>query len=129
MSHVFFTSGGSESADSALRLARAFHLAEGRPERWKVIGRHPSYHGTTLGALAAGSHSGRRAGYEPMLLDFPKVPWDNAGAVVDTIEREDPATISAFLFEPITGAAGGASKRRTSTRAPSPMCVIGTGSC
>ena len=54
MGHVFFTSGGSESADSAVRLARAFHVANGRPERWKVIGRHPSYHGITLGALAAG---------------------------------------------------------------------------
>ena len=56
MGHVFFTSGGSESADSAIRLARAYHLACGRPERWKVVGRHPSYHGLTLGALAAGSH-------------------------------------------------------------------------
>ena len=55
----------------------------GRPERWKVIGRHPSYHGLTLGALAVGSHSGRRAGYEPLLLDFPKVPWDDAAAVAE----------------------------------------------
>ena len=46
------------------------------------------------------------AGYEPLLLDMPKVPWDDADAVVATIEREDPATIAAFLFEPITGAAG-----------------------
>jgi adenosylmethionine-8-amino-7-oxononanoate aminotransferase len=57
MGNVFFTSGGSESADSALRLARATHLASGRPERGKVIGRHPSYHGITLGALAATSRS------------------------------------------------------------------------
>ncbi len=106
MGHVFFTSGGSESADSALRLARAWHVARGNPERWKVIGRHPSYHGITLGAMAAGSHSGRRAGYEPLLLDFPKVPWDDAGALADTIEREGPETIAAFVFEPITGAAG-----------------------
>ena len=106
MGNVFFTSGGSESADSAMRLARADHVAAGRPERWKVVGRHPSYHGITLGAMAAGSHSARRAGYEPLLLDLPKVPWDDAGALVETIEREDPATIAAFLFEPITGAAG-----------------------
>jgi adenosylmethionine-8-amino-7-oxononanoate aminotransferase len=107
MEHVFFTTGGSESADSALRLARAAHLARGRTERWKVIGRHPSYHGITLGAMAAGSHSLRRAGYEPLLLDFPKVPWDDADALVDAIEREGPDTIAGFLFEPITGAAGG----------------------
>jgi adenosylmethionine-8-amino-7-oxononanoate aminotransferase len=105
--HVFFTSGGSEAADSALRLARAYQVASGRPRRWKVIGRHPSYHGITVGAIAAGSHDGRRAGYEPLLLDFPKVPWDDPDAVVKVIEREDPSTIAGFLFEPITGAAGG----------------------
>jgi adenosylmethionine-8-amino-7-oxononanoate aminotransferase len=104
--HVFFTSGGSESGDSALRLARAYHLACGRPERWKVIGRHPSYHGMTLGTMSVASHSGRRAGYEPMLLEFPKVPWDDPDAVVKVIEQEDPATIAGFLFEPVTGAAG-----------------------
>jgi adenosylmethionine-8-amino-7-oxononanoate aminotransferase len=106
MEHVFFTTGGSESADSALRLARAAHVARGRPRRWKVIGRHPSYHGITLGAMAVGSHSARRAGYEPMLLDFPKVPWDDADALVEAIEREGPETIAGFVFEPITGAAG-----------------------
>jgi adenosylmethionine-8-amino-7-oxononanoate aminotransferase len=106
MGNVFFTSGGSESADSALRLARAHHVAAGRPERWKVVGRHPSYHGITLASMAVGSHSGRRDGYEPLLLDFPKVPWDDADAAVEIIEREDPSTIAAFLFEPIIGAAG-----------------------
>lgn len=104
--HVFFTSGGSESADSAIRLARAYQLSVGRPERWKVVGRHPSYHGMTLGSLAMGSHSSRRAGYEPLLLEFPKVPWDDADAVVRLIEQEDPATIAGFVFEPVTGAAG-----------------------
>ena len=67
--HVFFTSGGSESTDSALRLARAYQVAKGRTDRWKVIGRHPSYHGMTLGTMAAASHLGRQKGYEPMLID------------------------------------------------------------
>jgi adenosylmethionine-8-amino-7-oxononanoate aminotransferase len=107
MGHVFFTSGGSESADSAIRLARAYHLACGRPERWKVVGRHPSYHGLTLGALAVGSHRTRRAGFEPILPDFPHVPWDDAAALEALIESEGAETIAAFLFEPITGAAGG----------------------
>ncbi len=106
MGHVFFTSGGSESADSAIRLARAYHVGRGRSERWKVIGRHPSYHGLTLGALAAGSHVPRRREYEPLLVDFPHVPWDDADALAAVIEREDPATIAGFVFEPITGAAG-----------------------
>ena len=106
MGHVFFTSGGSESADSAIRLARAYHLACGRPERWKVVGRHPSYHGLTLGALAVGSHRNRRAGFEPILPDFPHVPWDDAAALEELVEREGDS-IAAFVFEPITGAAGG----------------------
>ena len=103
---VFFTSGGSESIDSSLRLARAYQLAMGRPDRWKVIGRHPSFHGMTLGTMAAGSHSGRIAGYEPLLLPFPKVPWNDPDAVREVFQREDPATIAAFVAEPITGAAG-----------------------
>lgn len=105
--HVFFTSGGSESTDSALRLARAYQVAKGRPDRWKVIGRHPSYHGMTIGTMAAASHTGRQAGYEPLLLPFPKVPWDDPEQVLKVIEQEDPATIAGFIAEPITGAAGG----------------------
>jgi len=107
MGHVFFTSGGSESADSAIRLARAYHVACGRPERWKVVGRHPSYHGLTLGALALGSHRNRRAGFEPILPAFPHVPWDDAAALEALIEAEGADSIAAFVFEPITGAAGG----------------------
>jgi adenosylmethionine-8-amino-7-oxononanoate aminotransferase len=104
--HVFFTSGGSESTDSALRLARAYQVAKGRPGRWKVVGRHPSYHGMTLGTIAVASHTARQAGFEPLLLPFPKVPWDDPEAVVRIIEQEDPATIAGFIAEPITGAAG-----------------------
>lgn len=103
---VFFTSGGSESTDSALRLARAYQLGKGRPDRWKIIGRHPSYHGMTLATMAAASHTGRQAGYEPVLLPFPKVAWNDPQSVIDTFEREDPATIAGFIAEPITGAAG-----------------------
>jgi adenosylmethionine-8-amino-7-oxononanoate aminotransferase len=104
---VFFTSGGSESTDSSIRLARAYQVAKGRPGRWKVIGRHPSYHGMTIGTMAAASHSGRQLGYEPLLLPFPKVAWDDPADVLRVIEREDPATIAGFIAEPITGAAGG----------------------
>ena len=104
--HVFFTSGGSESTDSALRLARAYQLAKGRPDRWKVVGRHPSYHGMTLATMAAASHTGRQAGYEPLLLPLPKVPWNDPEQVRVVIEREDPGTIAGFIAEPMTGAAG-----------------------
>jgi adenosylmethionine-8-amino-7-oxononanoate aminotransferase len=106
MAHVFFTSGGSESTDSAIRLARAYQLGKGRPERWKVVGRHPSYHGMTTGTMAVASHSARQKGYEPLLLPFPKVPWDDPAQVRAIIEKEDPSTIAGFIAEPITGAAG-----------------------
>lgn len=105
-SHLFFTSGGSESTDSALRLARVYQRAKGRPGRWKVIGRHPSYHGMTLGTLSVASHSSRRAPYEGMLLPFPHVPWDDVEAVERAFVQEDPDTIAGFIAEPITGAAG-----------------------
>ena len=107
LSQVFFTSGGSESTDSAIRLVRAYQVGKGRPDRWKVIGRHPSYHGLTIGSMAVASHSVRQSGYEPLLLPFPKVPWNDAEAVAKIIEQEDPATIAGFIAEPITGAAGG----------------------
>ena len=106
MSHVFFTSGGSESTDSALRLARAYQVGKGRADRWKVIGRHPSYHGMTTGTMAVASHLGRQKGFEPLLLPFPKVPWDDPEAVLAVVEQHDPATIAGFIVEPITGAAG-----------------------
>jgi adenosylmethionine-8-amino-7-oxononanoate aminotransferase len=103
--NVFFTSGGSESADSALRLTRAYQVAKGRPERWKVAGRHPSYHGITLGAISVASHTARQAGYEPLLLDFPKVSW-NDPADVERLFAEHGDELAGFFFEPVTGASG-----------------------
>lgn len=103
-----FTSGGSESVDTALRLARQHHLSAGRTERWRVIGRRPSYHGVTLGALAAGGHDARRAGFEPLLPDFRHVPWDDAEALDATIREVGVDTVSAFIAEPIVGSSAGA---------------------
>jgi hypothetical protein len=74
LTRVGFTSGGSESVEAAIRLARQHHVAAGRPERWKIIGRDLSYHGITLAALSAGGHATRRKGLEPLLLDFPRAP-------------------------------------------------------
>ncbi|MEQ1703493.1 MAG: aminotransferase class III-fold pyridoxal phosphate-dependent enzyme, partial [Ilumatobacteraceae bacterium] len=103
---VRMCTSGTEATMSAIRLARAYQVAKGRESRWKVIGRHPSYHGMTIGTMAVASHSGRQKGYEPLLLPFPKVPWDDPEQVLKVIEQEDPATIAGFIAEPITGAAG-----------------------
>lgn len=122
---VFPVSGGSEAVETALKAARAFHLARGEPDRSIVIGRDLSYHGNTRGALDV---SGRRALREPYL------PWlDQAGRVPgvleyrcpnpthpdrcagwhaeqldETIVRLGPQTVAAFIAEPIGGAASGA---------------------
>ncbi|MCP5025588.1 MAG: aspartate aminotransferase family protein [Actinomycetia bacterium] len=103
-----FVSGGSESVDLAVRIARTHHLAAGRGSRWKTIGRDVAYHGSTLSGLSVGAHDRRRTGLEPMLTELPKSPWLDPDALAKVIEYEDPDTISAFIGEPITGAAGGA---------------------
>ena len=105
---VFLASGGSEANDSAIRLARLYHLANGDPGRWKVIGRSPSYHGSTLATLAAGHHRARRDGFDPFLSEWPKTPWNDAKAVEAAIQAAGPETVSAFIAEPVIGAAGGA---------------------
>jgi adenosylmethionine-8-amino-7-oxononanoate aminotransferase len=124
VSAVFFTSGGSEANESAVKLAVQYWAVRGRPAKWKVIGRQPSYHGNTLGALALGWHAGRRRRYGPLLLSLPHVPAPNqyrgcaccdggctlacAGALEETIEREGAESVAAFIAEPVIGAAGGA---------------------
>ncbi len=125
LTRAFFTSGGSESVDAAIRLARQHHLSSGRPGRWKVIGRDLSYHGVTLATLAVGGHSKRRKGFEPWLPELPKIPACYclrcplgktypscevacAALLEEVIEREGADTIAAFIAEPIGGSTAGA---------------------
>jgi adenosylmethionine-8-amino-7-oxononanoate aminotransferase len=125
LTRASFTSGGSESVEAALRLARLHHVCAGRSKRWKIIGRDLSYHGITLAALAVGGHTPRRKGYEPLLQDFPKVGAHYclkcslgrhsegcrekaADSLEDLILREGPDTVAAFIAEPVVGSAGGA---------------------
>jgi adenosylmethionine-8-amino-7-oxononanoate aminotransferase len=106
--HVFFAGGGSEANDTALRLVRTYHLVNGDGQRHKVIGRMPSYHGATLATLAVGGHMARRAGYEPLMQEHPKIPWHDADALAGAIEAAGPETVAAFIAEPIIGASGAA---------------------
>jgi adenosylmethionine-8-amino-7-oxononanoate aminotransferase len=125
LTRVLLTSGGSESVDAALRLARQHHVAAGRPGRWKLVGRELSYHGTTLGTLAVGGHPKRRKGLEPLLGGWPKAPacdcWrcplglelPTCGvacvdAVERVLEREGPESVAAVIAEPIVGSTAGA---------------------
>ena len=69
LSHAFFCSSGSEGNEAAIKLARQYFLEIGQPQRTRFIARRQGYHGTTLGALAAGGNMMRRAPYGPLLSD------------------------------------------------------------
>ncbi len=107
-SRASFFCGGSESVDAAVRCARMFHVSNDEPDRWKVIGRDVSYHGSTLSGLSVGGHDRRRAGLEPLLREHPKSGWLDPDALAKVVELEGPETISCFIGEPINGASGGA---------------------
>lgn len=125
LSSVFMCSGGSEATETALKMARQYHVERGALSKSKVIARWTSYHGNTLGALSMSGMPARRADYLPLLLDFPHIaacncyrcpfgkvyPDCNLACAQDleqTILKEGAENISAFIAEPIVGAAGGA---------------------
>jgi adenosylmethionine-8-amino-7-oxononanoate aminotransferase len=126
LSRAWFCSSGSEGNEAAIKLARQYFLEIGQPQRIRTIARRQSYHGTTLGALAAGGNMMRRAYYEPILsqthsLVSPCFPYRFKAAVetdaqyLDRLTREldaefqrvGPGTVMAFLAEPVVGATTG----------------------
>jgi adenosylmethionine-8-amino-7-oxononanoate aminotransferase len=119
---IYPVAGGSEAMESALKLARSYHLARGEAERWIVIARWGSYHGNTLGALDLSGRKPLRRPYESWLGRFRHVsaayPYragePGANALGDAAELADeldraievagPGTVAAFVAEPIVGA-------------------------
>ncbi len=125
LDRVFFVSGGSEAVESAIKIARQYAVAKGESSRWKVISRFPSYHGSTLGALALTGMSLMSAPFSPMITEMPKIPAptcyldrDNlthderglryANMLREEILRQGPETVLAFIMEPVGGASTGA---------------------
>lgn len=125
LNRVFFVSGGSEAVETAIKIARKFYVDSGKPGKYKVIGRWQSYHGNTLGALSASGHTGRRREYDPYLNPFAHIspcycyrcPFDveypaceiRCALELDrVIKQEGAETVSAFIAEPLVGAAAGA---------------------
>jgi adenosylmethionine-8-amino-7-oxononanoate aminotransferase len=115
MARVRFVSGGSEANETALRLARSYHVERGEPDRWRVISPAQAYHGSTMATLAL---SGRRALHEPhspYLVTHGHVPpatwrFDPTGqAALDELDRMldevGPGTVAAFFCEPVSAAA------------------------
>ncbi len=122
---VYFTSGGSEATETAIKLARQYFLERKQPSRYRVLSRKQSYHGSTLGAMAVSGNVARRAPYAPLIPEWGHVapcfcyhcPFDKTFpecnlACADDLDAflrtNDASTVAAFLFEPVVGATLGA---------------------
>jgi putrescine---pyruvate transaminase len=103
---VFFTSGGSDSIDTAIKLARRYWHELGKPDKAIVIGRERAYHGTHVGGTALAGIPGNRDGYGELMPDAATVGWDSADSLRSAIERLGAGKIAAFFCEPIIGAGG-----------------------
>jgi len=123
LTHMYLCSSGSEAMEAALKLARQYFVEVGQPQRSRFIARRQSYHGNTLGALAAGGNAMRRALYQPLLSDaFSHVSAcyayreraenesdaDYVARLVAELEAEflrlGPHNVAAFIAEPVVGA-------------------------
>jgi len=122
---VHFTSGGSEATETAIKLARQFHLETDAPQRFGVVSRRQSYHGSTLAAMSVSGNVARRTAYQPMLPEWghiePCFPYhrpanqtekDYGLACANDLDKflcgPSGKNSSAFIFEPIVGATLGA---------------------
>jgi adenosylmethionine-8-amino-7-oxononanoate aminotransferase len=122
---VYFTSGGSEAAETAIKLVRQYHLEKGQTARYRVLSRRQSYHGSTLGAMTISGNVARRAPYAPMLAGwghiapcfcyrcpfektFPECHLACADDLDSVLTGSDAASAAAFVFEPVVGATLGA---------------------
>jgi adenosylmethionine-8-amino-7-oxononanoate aminotransferase len=119
LNRVFFTSGGGEAVESALKLARNYHLMRGNGRKLKHIAREVAYHGTTLGALSATGVTDLRQQFEPLAPGGCHVPNTNiyrwpedrepiwaADAIEERILFEGPDTVAAVILEPVQNAGG-----------------------
>jgi adenosylmethionine-8-amino-7-oxononanoate aminotransferase len=122
---VYFTSGGSEATETAIKLVRQYFLETNQPSRYKVVSRKQSYHGSTLGAMSVSGNVARRAPYAPLIpewghvapcfcyhcpfnLTFPECSLACADDLDTFLRTNDASSVAAFIFEPIVGATLGA---------------------
>ena len=122
---LYLVAGGSEATETAIKLARQYHVARGERGRHKVIARWPSFHGSSIGALAVSGRPSLRADFDPMLPVTPFIPapypyrcrlpgcgarcsLECAEALDAKIREEGPDTVAAFIAEPVIGASAGA---------------------
>jgi len=122
LNRVFFVSGGSEAVESAWKLARQFHQANGE-RRWKAVSRRTAYHGTTMGALSINGIAALRAPFEPLVPDVVHVrntlryhrparetEEEFTAFLLDELESaivaEGPETVAMVMMEPVQNAGG-----------------------
>ncbi len=122
---VYFTSGGSEATETAIKLVRQYHLERKQPNRYRVVSRRQSYHGSTVGAMSVSGNVARRAPYQPLLAEwghiapcfcyhcpfemkFPDCRLACADDLNFFLDQNEPDTVGAFIFEPVVGATLGA---------------------
>jgi putrescine aminotransferase len=103
---VFFTSGGGESIDTAAKLARAYWAAVGKPDKHAVVSRQFAYHGSNAYGTSLGGMAALTDVYGRLVPDVDQVPWDDAEALAETIDRAGTDNVAAFFAEPIIGAGG-----------------------
>jgi len=122
--HVFYTNSGSESVDTALKIALAYHRARGEGARTRLIGRERGYHGVGFGGLSVGGIGPNRKAFGPLLPGVDHLPHthnlgknaysrnepDHGVELADELERivalHDPSTIAAVIVEPVAGSTG-----------------------
>jgi len=103
---IFFTSGGGESIDTAAKLARAYWAAVGKPDKHAVVSRQFAYHGSNAYGTSLGGMAALTDVYGRLVPDVDQVPWDDAEALAETIDRAGADNVAAFFAEPIIGAGG-----------------------
>jgi putrescine---pyruvate transaminase len=106
INRFFFTSGGAEANESAIKVARSYWKLRGRPGKTKVISRELGYHGTTLAAMSATGIAGYWPLFEPRVPGFLHVPPLSPDALEQAIVREGADTVAMFLAEPVIGVGG-----------------------
>jgi len=105
-SKVFFTSGGSDSVDTAKKLIRRYWQALGHPERDVIIVRERAYHGMHWGGTSLAGIDANRNGYGDLGSTVVRVAWDDADDLAATIDRVGAQRVAAFFCEPVIGAGG-----------------------
>lgn len=123
LDHIFFTNSGSESVETALKMALAYHKSLGNENKNIIIGREQSYHGVNFGGTSAGGLENNKIAYNNLIQTYhipntfnleqnafskgiPKYGSKNADYLKDMINKLGAENIAAFIIEPVAGAAG-----------------------